>query len=654
MAGLIRREDIAAVREAARIEDIVSEHVTLRTAGVGSLKGLCPFHEEKTPSFHVRPGTNYWHCFGCGEGGDVISFVEKINHVTFVEAVEYLAEKTGVTLQYEDGPRGDRPAPGQRQRLIEAHRVAEEYFKEQLFSREAVTARRFLAERGFTPEHAKHFGLGYAPQGWDNLTKVLRKHGFTEEELAISGLASKGQRGVYDRFRGRLLWPIRDITGATVGFGARRLSDDDNGPKYLNTPETPIYKKSQVLYGLDLAKKEISTTKEVIVVEGYTDVMAMHVAGKKNAVATCGTAFGSEHAKLLSRLIGTSSDSASGVVLADGQTRGGRVIFTFDGDAAGQKAALRAFNEDQRFAAQTYVAVEASGMDPCDLRLARGDEALANLVQNPQPLFAFVIRNALNGQDLDTVEGRVRALRQAAPVLASIRDKALASGYEREVAGWLGVEAAEVHRAARNAKPIKPGEENTPNYPEGNQAQAPGPNTRPNSGRSPQGNRRMDPVTATQAQILAGAIQVPGLVDAAAFDALDPENFSVPSLRAVKELITVAGGLAHFNQLARQANDPQLALKRWGQELFTASAGTLDQVLTKLSVHPLPASDERQLKVLMAESIVAMRRLTLNSQIARLRGQLSRGEVTGEQAEAVFKEIVDLENQRRALSPSDY
>ncbi|MPV37941.1 DNA primase, partial [Georgenia subflava] len=453
MAGLIRREDIATVRERARIEEVVGTYVTLKAAGVGSMKGLCPFHDERTPSFHVRPQLGLWHCFGCDEGGDVISFVQKIDHLPFTEAVEHLAAKAGVQLRYEDGGNGrPREEPGRRQRLIEAHRVAEEFYAAQLDSPGAATGRQFLAERGFDRAAAATFGVGYAPQGWDHLVRHLRGRGFTEAELTLSGLVSQGNRGIYDRFRGRLLWPIRDITGETVGFGARKLFDDDPGPKYLNTPETPIYKKSQVLYGLDLAKRTIAKERRVVVVEGYTDVMAAHLAGVGTAVATCGTAFGTDHVRIVRRLLGDSADAAAGVMFSSGATRGGEVIFTFDGDAAGQKAALRAFEEDQRFASQTFVAVGPDGLDPCDLRLQRGDAAVRELVSSRQPLFAFAIRSVLAQLDLATAEGRVAALRSGAPVVAGIRDRALRAEYARELAGWLGMDEPTVRRAVQAAE----------------------------------------------------------------------------------------------------------------------------------------------------------------------------------------------------------
>lgn len=434
----ILQADVEEVKTRTNIADIVGERVALKSAGVGSLKGLCPFHDEKSPSFHVRPQVGYYHCFGCGASGDVYSFLREMDHVSFTEAVERLAARVGYSLHYEDG--GAAPETSGRSRLYAANTAAGEYFRSQLLSPEAESARRFLGERGFDAGAAAHFGVGYAPRGWDHMLKALSAQGFTRDELTAAGLVSAGQRGVYDRFRGRVVWPIRDVTGQTIGFGARKLYDDDQGPKYLNTPETPIYKKAQVLYGLDLAKRDISRgdPRRVVVVEGYTDVMACHLAGVTTAIATCGTAFGAEHIKVLRRVMG--DDSAAG-----------EVVFTFDGDEAGQKAALRAFSEDSRFTAQTFVAVAPDGLDPCDLRLQRGDAAVRGLMDAKVPMFEFAIDRKLAGYDLATVEGQVGALRAAAPIVAEIRDTLLRPGYERVLARRLGMDPTAVHQQVQRA-----------------------------------------------------------------------------------------------------------------------------------------------------------------------------------------------------------
>jgi len=432
----IRQSDIDEVKARVNIADVVGERVALKSAGVGSMKGLCPFHDERSPSFHVRPQVGYYHCFGCGESGDVYSFLRAMDHVSFTEAVERMAARVGYTLHYEDG--GPAPETTGRSRLYAANAAAAEYFRAQLMTPEADTGRRFLGDRGFDAGAAAHFGVGYAPKGWSNLMDHLLAQKFSREELLQAGLVSQGQRGVYDRFRGRLVWPIRDVTGQVIGFGARKLYDDDQGPKYLNTPETPIYKKAQVLYGLDLAKRDISRSHRVVVVEGYTDVMACHLAGVTTAIASCGTAFGSDHITVLRRVMG--DDSASG-----------EVVFTFDPDAAGQKAALRAFADEKRFAAQTYVAVAPEGLDPCDLRLQRGDGAVRALMDTKAPMFEFVIDQRLKDFDLSSVEGRAGALRAAAPIVADIRDPALRPGYVRVLARRLGLDMPEVQSAVERA-----------------------------------------------------------------------------------------------------------------------------------------------------------------------------------------------------------
>src|SRR5215467_4432733 len=345
--GRIRDEDIALVRERTSIVDVISDHVTLKAAGGGNVKGLCPFHDEKTPSFTVSAARNVYFCHGCGAGGDAIRFVMDVEHLSFVEAIERLAARAGIELHYvEGGPAPVRANQGQKQRLIAANQAAAEFYAAQLTTPAARTAREFLAARGFDRAAAQAYGCGFASDGWDVLVKHLRGRGFSSAEMEAAGLAKPARSGsLIDRFRRRLIWPIRDLGGDVIGFGARKLFDDDDGPKYLNTPETLLYKKSHVLYGIEQAKREIARQGRAVIVEGYTDVMACHLAGVPTAVATCGTAFGADHIGVLRRL------------LMDTDALNGEIIFTFDGDAAGQKAALRAFAEDQRFVAQTFIAV---------------------------------------------------------------------------------------------------------------------------------------------------------------------------------------------------------------------------------------------------------------------------------------------------------
>ena len=628
MAGRIRREDIAAVRDRCRIEEIVGEQVTLRAAGVGSQKGLCPFHDERTPSFHVRPQVGLWHCFGCDEGGDVISFVQKHEHLSFAEAVEHLAARAGVTLRYEDGPPRPGEQPGRRQRLLEANRVAAAYFTEQLHGPDALPGRRFLAERGFDRAAAERFGVGYAPAGWDHLLRHLRGRSFTEAELTASGLVSQGSRGVYDRFRGRLVWPIRDVAGDVVGFGARRLLESDQGPKYLNTPETPVYRKSQVLYGIDLAKREIASRRQVVVVEGYTDVMAAHLAGVPTAVATCGTAFGPDHIRIVRRLLGDSADAAAGVQLSGGGSQGGEVIFTFDGDEAGQKAALRAFAEDQRFASQTFVAVEPSGMDPCELRQRRGDDAVRALVAGREPLFAFAIRASLARIDLDTAEGRVAGLRVAAPVVARIRDRALRGEYGRLLAGWLGMEERAVRDALAAERSRGRDAPESSLEPASRERGAP---TRPSGGE------RGDPVTRLERQVLEVALQLPVAAAASGFDDLPADAFAVPAHRAVHDAIRAAGGAAS----GRSA--------QWAETVLEAAAGAVAPLVTELAVAPLPEDRESALGAYAAGVVAALAEAALTRQIADSRSALQRTAPDDPAYATIFSDLLEQERRRRAL-----
>ncbi|RHA37565.1 DNA primase [Cellulomonas rhizosphaerae] len=673
MAGRIRREDVEAVRERARIEEIVGAHVTLKPAGVGSLKGLCPFHDERSPSFHVRPQVGRYHCFGCGEGGDVISFVQQVDGLGFTEAVEYLASRVGIQLRYEEGgaPRpGDEP--GKRRRLIEAHAVAETYFREQLASPGAAAGRTFLAERGFDRSAAEHFGVGFAPQGWDSLLRHLRGRGFTEAELTASGLVSQGQRGIYDRFRGRLVWPIREVTGETVGFGARRLFEEDQGPKYLNTPETPLYRKSHVLYGLDLAKRDMQRDKRVVVVEGYTDVMAMQLSGIGSAVATCGTAFGSDHARIVRRLVGDSGGSG-GVQLASGTSVGGEIIFTFDGDAAGQKAALRAFGEDQSFSAQTFVAVEPSGMDPCELRQAKGPDAVRALVAGRQPLYEFVIRSTLATYDLATAEGRVGALRAAAPVVAGIRDAALRPEYTRLLAGWLGIEDQDsVRRAVTDASRApaqarrpddrggqsrqqgRPDERRPQGRPDDRRPQGRSDDGRPTNDGQPERPARMpvpdrrDPVGQTERTALEVVLQAPHLVPTE-FDELAADAFSAPAYRAVHEAIRAAGGLAVAQPLTAAGD-----ATAWVGAVIEEAAMAVAPLVTELAVAPLPEDRPAALADYVRGVVLRLVELGFTRHIAELRGALQRMDATADPAaySAAFAELVAVEGRRRMLRES--
>ena len=451
-AGRIRDEDIVAVRERADIEAIVGQHVTLKRSG-SSLKGLCPFHDEKSGSFYVSPARASWHCFGCGEGGDAIAFLMKVDNLTFVESVEYLASQAGITLRYEEGHTGPTPeqraaASGQRARLLAVLADAADFYSRGLGAVSAAPAREFLTERGFGPADATRFGCGFSPDAWDMTLNYLKSKGHTDADIVTSGMASKGERRTVDRFRGRLMFPIRDASGAVIGFGARKILDTDDGPKYLNSPETPVYKKTSVLYGIDAARKDIAKTGRAVIVEGYTDVMACHLAGITTAVATCGTAFGEEHVRVLRRFLGETHALT------------GEVIYTFDGDAAGQKAALKSFELDGKFITRTFVAVEPSGMDPCELRQAKGADGVNALIDSRVPLFTFAVKAKIARHDLTTAEGRINAMHEAAPILGHIKDADLRPEYARELAKWLSMPVDSVlnavDSASRTPLPVAP------------------------------------------------------------------------------------------------------------------------------------------------------------------------------------------------------
>ena len=616
----IRQADVDEVKARTNIADIIGERVALKPAGVGSLKGLCPFHDEKSPSFHVRQQVGYYHCFGCGESGDVYSFLREMDHVSFTEAVERLAGRIGYTLHYEDG--GAAPETSGRSRLYAANTAAAEFFRAQLLTPDAEAGRRFLGERGFDAGAAAHFGVGFAPRGWDGMLKALTAQGFTREELSNAGLVSTGQRGVYDRFRGRLVWPIRDVSGQTIGFGARKLFDDDQGPKYLNTPETPIYKKAQVLYGLDLAKRDIARgdPRRVVVVEGYTDVMACHLAGLTTAIATCGTAFGTEHIKVLRRVMG--DDNASG-----------EVVFTFDGDEAGQKAALRAFTEDDRFNAQTFVAVAPDGMDPCDLRLRRGDAAVRGLMDTKQPMFEFAIDRKLGGFDLSTVEGRVGALRAAAPIVAEIRDQLLRPGYERVLARRLGMDPtevrSEVERAARGAS--------TPQQPRREASQIDSVTGAPLVTPVTLASLPRSPDVAVERDALIGALQYGHQVDQALLNRALEASFRTPGLDAVREAVAAA---------------PDRTRAGWVTEAVNGVREPYRSLAGELLMTPFPERTEERAVATVADLARRLVLRQLEHEKQELLGAVQRVPADSDGGRALRMRLRDIDAERQRFAES--
>ncbi|MGB3413534.1 MAG: DNA primase [Microbacteriaceae bacterium] len=643
MAGLIKRNDIDEVRARVNIADVLSEFVQLRNAGPGSMKGLCPFHDEKSPSFHVRTQNGRYHCFGCGEDGDVFTFLQKMNQISFSEAVERLAHRIGFELHYEDGGKAG-VEQGSRARILAANKAAADFFVQQLNEPGAELGRQFLQERHFDQQAAAHFGVGFSPKSYDAMSKALLSQGFKAEELLAAGLTGQGDRGPYDRFRGRLMWPIRDVSGQIIGFGARKLFDDDTGPKYLNTPETSVYKKAQVLYGLDLARKDISRERQVVVVEGYTDVMACHLAGITTAVATCGTAFGSGHISMIRRLMG---DDTIGM---------GEIVFLFDPDAAGQKAALRAFADEKRFSAQTYVAVPDAGLDPCDLRIQKGDEAVRQLINHKEPMFEFVIRQILSAHDLESVEGRAGALRAAAPIIAEIRDTSLIPGYNRLLAGQLGIEISDVADAVRLAekqasRAIGPGPVATSLgfAPEGSRAAEDSSAERAPSNNHvitslaetpvlpPQPSLRGMPVTPQtrlEVEVLAVLLQYPGHLDLERLASVLNAEFSLPPLNQVRD--GLAAAIDHYK-------DADFV------DRVTAAAPQVDLLSRELSVLPLPQAAGTKVHGYIMGITAALLQRQLETQKMERLARLTRAQANGDtvQVQQLQLELSALEQERR-------
>ncbi|WP_142104476.1 DNA primase [Pseudonocardia cypriaca] len=615
MAGRIRDSDIAEVRDRVRVDEVIGEYVTLRRAGAGSVKGLCPFHDEKTPSFNVRPSHGTFHCFGCGESGDAIAFLMKMDHISFVEAVERLAERVGYRLTYEGGGSSVQRDRGTRSRLLEANKKAAEFYAAQLHTPEAAPAVQFLTSRGFDVAAAQHFGCGYAPAGWDNLTRHLLAAGFTLDELMKAGLSKEGRRGPIDRFHRRLLWSIKDLGGDVVGFGARRLFDDDGiEAKYLNTSDTPVYRKTHVLFGLDLAKREIAKRRQVVVVEGYTDVMAMHLAGVPTAVASCGTAFGAEHISVIRRLIGDDSFDL------------GEVIYTFDGDAAGQAAALKAFEGDQSFAAQTFVAVAPDGQDPCELRQAHGDTAVRDLVARREPLFEFAIRSMLRDHNLDTAEGRVAALQRTVPLVARIKREDLRDEYARRLAGWTSWDdIAMVVRRVREAAGAPP---------------EPVRGARNGRREAPTPPPKDDPRLHLQREALKAALQIPA-VAGPSYDELPEQVFVHPVFAAVHRAVQAAGGVCS----GREGHV-------WLEAVLAECSQEARPLVTELAVEPLELPRRNTDEARYVGSVIAGVRLALvEAQVAELKARLQRTNPV-EESDAyhqLFGDLVPLEQYRIAL-----
>ena len=620
MAGRIPPTDIEAIKQRVNIADIVGEFVQLKGASLGSLKGLCPFHDEKSPSFNVRPDQGFYHCFGCGEGGDVYKFLQKMENITFYEAVEKCAGKISYQITYEAGTGRDDGV--NRARLLLANEAAAKFFSQQLQSPEAQTAREFLTKRNFDQAASEYFSLGYAPKGWNSLGDALKAQGFTEEELIkVDLLVSKDGR-TYDKFRGRLVWPIKDATNSVIGFGARKIFDDDPLAKYINTGETPVYHKSQVLYGLDLAKKDIAGKRQVVVVEGYTDVMACHLAGITTAVATCGTAFGDDHIRRINQLFG-SSDAPS------------QVIFTFDPDAAGQKAAMRAFESSGKFIASTFVAVGPEGLDPCELRIQRGDQAVVQMIDSKRPIYEFAIDQKISGHDLSSYPGRLSAASAAVSVLSKISDLGAREEYVRLLAGKVQLANDEINRllsaeltrlrsaavqGSRRAVDQDPGE---PPLPE-DAPEFPTPNLN-------------DPNTRLEQEVLAVILQAPA-------------NLNRDSVLLVCQQMFAAPAYAVIAQAVVQSID-HLKLSDWYAQIGAHTPEVLHNLLRTLGAKELPIVSLEQLSEYANSVVDSARKKILTRQKSALLAALSvlNADTQQEEHHRLQQSLMNLEEQIRSI-----
>jgi DNA primase len=619
MAGRIPTRDIEAIKQRVNIADVVGEYVQLKGASVGSLKGLCPFHDEKSPSFNVRPDQGFYHCFGCSEGGDVYKFLQKIENITFYEAVEKCASKISYEITYEAGSNRDEGV--NRARLLAANEAAAKFFATSLGSPEAQTARDFLTQRKFDKEAAEYFGIGYAPKGWNSLGDALKSEGFTEEELVKVDLLVAKEGRTYDKFRGRLVWPIRDATNAVIGFGARKIYEDDPLAKYINTGETPVYHKSQVLYGLNLAKKDIAKNRQVVVVEGYTDVMACHLAGITTAVATCGTAFGDDHIRKINQIFGTGGESAE-------------VIFTFDPDAAGQKAAMRAFESSGKFIASTFVAVGPEGLDPCDLRIQKGDASVQLMISTKRPIYEFALDQKIAGHDLGSYPGRLSAATAAVTVLTRITDLGSREEYVRTLASKVQLGNDEINRLL-SAELTKQRAAAVANSRRGESAYLP-PELNPgepppleDGPEFPMPNLQ-DANTRLEQEVLAVLLQVPSAWSPEAALQICEQMFGTPAY------VVIAQSAAQSISAIHQPD--------WFNQVGSKTPEVLHSLVRQLGSKELPVSNAEDVQAYAVGVIASAQRKMLTRQRDSMRASLSLLD-----AEANSVEHINLQRQLMAI-----
>lgn len=598
--GRISDEDVQRVRDATDVVALISESIVLKQKG-RLYWGLCPFHGEKTPSFKADPTTQLWHCFGCGAGGDAIGFLMRQEHYDFPDAVRALADRARIEIHEV----GDSTPRGHKDRLVEACEAAAEFYHKTLVSgREpgAQTARAYLAKRGFGIEVAKEFGLGFAP-GRGALSRHLKESGFSAEEIVEANLGLRTDRGdVRDRFFDRVMFPIKDLRGRTIAFGGRVLGDGE--PKYLNTSETAVFQKSRNLYALDRAKNEIVKSGTVVVVEGYTDVIALHVAGVRDAVATLGTALTREHVKLLGRFAK-------------------RIVYLFDADEAGLRAAERAAEfidvsvegTAGRDPIELAVAVVPEGKDPADYVASHGAEGVRKVIESAEPLLRFVLDRRLEKHDLDRPEGRSRALAAAASVLASVKGTLLAQDYSNYVADRLLVDFSTVAEAVRHAQPSLTREPDSAEQ------------------ESPQGPRRIERAALRDPRLAAAREYVSLVVADAtlrpqARELLDNDVLGDQELRTLLKLTVEAGAAT-------------------GRDLYNAVAAVDPDAAELLSGLVVGGEDEQETGDLAKELLSKLKEFALERQIIEKKTRLKRLDTASDRVEfdELFKEIAVLQKR---------
>jgi DNA primase len=534
-------DDVARVRESTDLVALAGEHIALKRVG-RRFMGLCPFHTEKTPSFSINPELSVYHCFGCQKSGDAITFIREVEHLDFVEAVERLAARSGITLRYDNANVSkDRK---RNARLSEVVGAAVTFYHRLLMEApEGGRARQHLRSRNFDGDAARRFHLGWAPEGFDALSAHLQREGLNRKDIVDAGLAFVNRANkLQDQFRGRLMFPIYDSRGEPAGFGGRALGDEM--PKYKNSPETPIYHKSRLLYGLNWAKGEVVARGEVVICEGYTDVMAFALAGMPNAVATCGTALADDHFQILKNLAR-------------------KVVLAYDADSAGQAAAERWYQWEQQYEVQVEVADLPPGRDPGDL-WKDDAAALAAAVERAAPFLQFRLDRLLAGADVGTLEGRARAAEAAAAIVASHPNELVRDQYVMKLAGELQIDADRLRETVRTV--ARSGRRSVRATPP-DDAPADG------NGREPAVDRR-------ELDLLRWAIHQPELVA----DWLDASLLFDPAARQVFELLTETSTF---------------------HEALEASDGASRRLLQRLAVEePTVTGDDDELQTLRARLMI--------------------------------------------------